>query len=181
MKVYRNFKINNKLNAEQKKINEAIRALFLSDENGLDWYEAQKEFLDDTLKVQFNSDFVVTAFDNDISKLWPVDQSVAEVNAIDVPEGLSNNGTWIWKDGSIIPREYKKEELIEKAESLKRNLIANASTKIAPLQDAVDIEDATPEEVILLKLWKQYRVALNRIDVLLAPDINWPEAPDNVA
>lgn len=50
---------------------------------------------------------------------------------------------------------------------------------IAPLQDAVDIDDATAEEDALLKLWKKYRVALNRL-----PDqegypatISWPAPP----
>ncbi|TDJ74810.1 phage tail protein [Pseudomonas putida] len=50
---------------------------------------------------------------------------------------------------------------------------------IAPLQDAVDIDDATDDEKALLALWKKYRVALNRL-----PDqegypanISWPAPP----
>jgi hypothetical protein len=58
-------------------------------------------------------------------------------------------------------------------------LRAIADTAIAPLQDAVDIDDATEAEIVLLKNWKKYRVALNRL-----PDqpsypvtIDWPVAP----
>jgi hypothetical protein len=58
-------------------------------------------------------------------------------------------------------------------------LRAIADTAIAPLQDAVDIDDATEAEIVLLKNWKKYRVALNRL-----PDqpgypvtIDWPVVP----
>ncbi|WP_122859766.1 tail fiber assembly protein, partial [Pseudomonas viridiflava] len=38
-----------------------------------------------------------------------------------------------------------------------------ADYTIAPLQDAVDIDEATPEEAAALTKWKKYRIALNRI------------------
>lgn len=53
-------------------------------------------------------------------------------------------------------------------------LLAVAAGRMAPLQDAVDLEEATDAELALLKKWKQYRVALNRVD-LSAPA--WPEEP----
>ncbi|MBA1195723.1 tail fiber assembly protein [Pseudomonas plecoglossicida] len=56
---------------------------------------------------------------------------------------------------------------------------AAADTAIAPLQDAVDLDEATELEVAALKQWKRYRVALNRL-----PDqpgypsaIDWPAPP----
>lgn len=64
------------------------------------------------------------------------------------------------------------------AENLRRRTIADKA--IAPLQDAVDVDDATGAEIALLKEWKKYRVALNR-----QPDepgypnsITWPAAPN---
>jgi len=63
------------------------------------------------------------------------------------------------------------------AESSRYRAIADAA--IAPLQDAVDIDEATESEVALLKAWKKYRVALSRL-----PDqpgypitIDWPAIP----
>ncbi|MBC3421771.1 tail fiber assembly protein [Pseudomonas sp. RW3S2] len=54
-----------------------------------------------------------------------------------------------------------------------------ADDAIAPLQDAVDLEEATEVEASLLKEWKRFRVALNRL-----PDqpgypqtIDWPAPP----
>lgn len=48
--------------------------------------------------------------------------------------------------------------------AMKANLIAQATIEIAPLQDAVDLDEATDAESNSLKAWKQYRVAVNRID-----------------
>ncbi len=51
-----------------------------------------------------------------------------------------------------------------------------ATLAIAPLQDAVDLGEETAEEVVLLKAWKQYRVALNRLD-LTTQVVAWPALP----
>lgn len=59
-------------------------------------------------------------------------------------------------------------------------LMTEAGLRIAPLQDAVDLDDATPEEVALLKKWKQYRVALNRLNLSVDP-IAWPDKPEQPA
>ena len=56
---------------------------------------------------------------------------------------------------------------------------AAADSAIAPLQDAVDIDDATDAEVLALKAWKKYRVALNRLPEQpgYPTDIDWPAPP----
>lgn len=70
-----------------------------------------------------------------------------------------------------------KEQYIATAELEKSKKMAYARESIAPLQDALDINDATVEELSLLKKWKQYSVALNRLDLSSAPDIAWPLEP----
>ncbi|ENC3164680.1 tail fiber assembly protein, partial [Escherichia albertii] len=57
------------------------------------------------------------------------------------------------------------------------SLMQVASEHIAPLQDAVDLEIATEEEASLLAAWKKYRVLLNRVDISVASDIEWPTIP----
>lgn len=54
-----------------------------------------------------------------------------------------------------------------------------ADDAIAPLQDAVDLEEATATEVSTLKEWKRFRVALNRLpDQKGYPiEIDWPAPP----
>lgn len=54
-----------------------------------------------------------------------------------------------------------------------------ADSAIAPLQDAVDLEDATAEEADRLKAWKRYRVALSRVPEQegYPGEIDWPAPP----
>ncbi|MCP8350422.1 hypothetical protein DN387_19495 [Pseudomonas sp. FBF18] len=56
---------------------------------------------------------------------------------------------------------------------------AAADSAIAPLQDAVDLDDATEAEAAALKAWKKYRVALNRLPEQpgYPTDIDWPALP----
>lgn len=68
-------------------------------------------------------------------------------------------------------------QLIEIAESQKSSLMAQATVAMAPLQDAVDLDDATDNEKAMLTAWKKYRVLLNRVDMSTAPDITWPTKP----
>ncbi|EPT8325186.1 tail fiber assembly protein [Providencia rettgeri] len=70
-----------------------------------------------------------------------------------------------------------KEQLIAEAEQQKQSLLTEANNSIAPLQDAVDLDIATNEEIAKLKACKTYRVYLNRVDTSTAPDIEWPAKP----
>lgn len=58
-------------------------------------------------------------------------------------------------------------------------LLAEATLRIAPLQDAVDLDEATAAEVALLKKWKQYRVSLSRIEQQAGfpANVSWPTQP----
>ena len=79
----------------------------------------------------------------------------------------------------INPPEPTQEKLRCAAEEQRKNLLAEAAREMAPLQDAVDIDEVTEEEKTQLTAWKKYRVSLNRIDVSTAPDIVWPERPSS--
>lgn len=83
----------------------------------------------------------------------------------------------------LITKAMKVEAAADKvladaiSETARRRAIADSA--IVPLQDAVDIDDASSAEIALLKAWKKFRVALNRV-----PDqpgypgsIEWPIAP----
>ena len=57
----------------------------------------------------------------------------------------------------------------------KSALLAHATQQINTLQDAVDLDMATADEVAALIEWKRYRVLLNRVDV--AGEVEWPVVP----
>ena len=58
-------------------------------------------------------------------------------------------------------------------------LINYATLRINPLQDAVDIEEATDADVALLKKWKKFRADLGKVSAQAGwPDtIVWPVPP----
>lgn len=147
-------------------------ALYLRDENGLDWYECQGEFSDNTVKIVYDDKGLICSTSKTVSSLWPVNASIVEVEV--VPVGFDANGKWKYIDGEIteIPPDF-----IASAESTRKMLMGEAYAAIAPLQDAVDLSMATDEEIALLLAWKEYRVLLSRIDVNQAPDIQWPQQP----
>ncbi|AZP49581.1 tail fiber assembly protein [Rahnella aquatilis] len=147
------------------------------DETGADWYEAQKNFQEDTLKVVFGNTGVILSLSYDVSALWPGSNSVAEISASEVPDGVDNSGLWVFDGKKIVQRVYSSEELTAQASTKRDSLMLTASAAIAPLQDAVDISDATEDETALLKEWKQYRVTLNRLDLSNATTVVWPEPP----
>ncbi|WP_431274233.1 tail fiber assembly protein [Variovorax ureilyticus] len=62
-------------------------------------------------------------------------------------------------------------------------LLAEATLRIAPLEDAVELAMATEEETASLKSWKQYRMALNRIEQQegFPSSVVWPIKPGSPA
>ncbi len=70
-----------------------------------------------------------------------------------------------------------KANQIEQAEQRRVTLLRHANESIALLQDAVDLDIATEVEKSALLRWKKYRVMLNRVNISLSSDIEWPEQP----
>ncbi|EBC0633059.1 tail fiber assembly protein [Salmonella enterica] len=102
-----------------------------------------------------------------ISELGPLPGNVTTIS----PDGQYEkwDGTKWVKD-----EEAEKAARLREAEETKKRLLQLATDKIAPLQDAVDLEEATDEEKAWLNAWKKYRVLVNRVDTS-KPE--WPEAP----
>lgn len=94
-------------------------------------------------------------------------------------ESPQPEGYWVYNNGIFSPPVVKvptPQEILIENTNVRDLLLAKATLAIAPLQDAVDLEDATESDVALLKKWKQYRVAVNRVDLtLLTP--KWPTEP----
>lgn len=113
--------------------------------------------------------------------LYPADGQV-QLPGLDLGERLAATaGVIDWSQ--VVTAEAKAQAAADQlvaavvADLAQRRAVADAA--IAPLQDAVDIDEATADEEARLKLWKKYRVALNRL-----PDqpgypsaIDWPAPP----
>lgn len=156
------------------------KVIFLRDDAGNDWYEIREKLDSDKIHVLFNDTGMVCSYSRNASDLWPVGLNFA--TAENNPEGLTLNGQWVFntKLMEIEPRIPTHDEIIAAAEYQKKSLMAAAMSAIGPLQDAVELDIATDEEVKLLKAWKKYRVLLNRVDTSAAPDIEWPKPPATI-
>ncbi|MFQ0992448.1 tail fiber assembly protein [Gilliamella apicola] len=72
-------------------------------------------------------------------------------------------------------KQYQYE--VNQASIKKNQFLAEAALQLSYLQDAIDSQIATEQEAQLLVEWKKYRVLVNRIDIELAPNIEWPNQP----
>lgn len=82
------------------------------------------------------------------------------------------------ENGNPILKDYPKptsDELKAIAELEKIRLLSVATTVISPLQDAADLGIATEQETASLKIWKTYRVMINRVDT---GNPVWPVPPN---
>lgn len=71
------------------------------------------------------------------------------------------------------PPEHIRLELLLRQKVAKMDA---ATSRIVPLQDAVDLGIASPADEAALTEWKRYRVQLNALDVAAEP-IEWPAEP----
>lgn len=90
---------------------------------------------------------------------------------------VAPEGHFVKWDGKKWVHDTEAEKLAQITQTIqqKESLLALAASKIAPLQDAVDLDIATEAEAALLLAWKKCRVLLNRVDIS-KPE--WPPLPD---
>lgn len=65
-------------NPEVKPFGES--AVYLKNENGLDWYESQSQFSANTLKVMFDDNGLIISSSRDVSSLFPLNCGVLEID-----------------------------------------------------------------------------------------------------
>lgn len=78
---------------------------------------------------------------------------------------------------SYLPTE---NELLEATQERIARELRKAGAEITKYQDRVDVDDASEADIALLRAWKIYRVALNRLPEQenYPHPITWPAAPD---
>ena len=102
-----------------------------------------------------------------ISELGPIPDTVTRI-APETPYDKWDGSAW------VTDVDAQHIEDVETAEKQKSELLAKVSAEISILQDAVNLDMATSDEVARLRSLQTYRVLLNRVDTSLAPDIEWP-------
>lgn len=112
----------------------------------------------------------------------PFRDSFGQSILVELPHGSQVGPGWTYVGGQFVapPVAPPPPMTAGEAQAMKTNLIAHASVMIAPLQDMVDLGEATPEEEAALLAWKRYRIALTRITSTTTgwpASIVWPEMP----
>ncbi|WP_407733297.1 tail fiber assembly protein [Pseudomonas citronellolis] len=120
-----------------------------------------------------------------VAELFATDGDIAEMFHpdlvwVEIPDGVSPEQGWSYADGQFTPPPPPSaEQLASAALAQRTSLMEWATREIAPLQDAVDLDEATADEVSRLKTLKQYRVSLSRLEQQEGwpASITWPAYP----
>lgn len=102
----------------------------------------------------------------------------------ELPEGLTTapppGQFYVWQAGAwVLDLSAQLADQAATALSERDSRLRTAAIRIAPLQDAQDLDMASPSETAALLKWKRYRVDLNRIEQQASypQAIEWPVPP----
>ncbi|ECC9193098.1 tail fiber assembly protein [Salmonella enterica subsp. diarizonae] len=170
----KNISVGNPKTMAQFQLTKRSGVIWLYSEDGKNWYEEQKNFAADTLKIAYDKNGVIVNISKDVSTINPSGLSVVELPNITANRRADIYGGWVFDGEKVIKRVYTSEELRQQAEVKKLKLLEEAETVITPLARAVKRGIATDEEQKRLEVWELYSVLVNRVDTS-KPD--WPERP----
>ncbi|WP_406854864.1 tail fiber assembly protein [Salmonella enterica] len=194
MKKYQNIKnfrlIDDPVSRGKTQAEINIGAYFLESEDGQDWYECQSLFSDDTAKIMYDPEGVIWGVVNHpvpqrgntyaVSMLWPVNMSVAEIDAADCPDDCRGDGSWLYRDGKVLPVPVDYQA---KAETTRQKLLDAANSAIADWRTELALGEISDDDKASLTKWMAYIRALKTLDLSGVKDsatftaIRWPALP----
>lgn len=194
MKKYQNIKnfrlIDDPVSRGKTQAEINIGAYFLESEDGQDWYECQSLFSDDTAKIMYDPEGVIWGVVNQpvpqrgntyaVSMLWPVNMSVAEIDAADCPDDCRGDGSWLYRDGKVLPVPVDYQA---KAETTRQKLLNDADNAIKDWRTELTLGIISDENKATLILWMNYINVLKSLDLTDVSDeatftaIRWPALP----
>ncbi|MDM3157332.1 MULTISPECIES: tail fiber assembly protein [Citrobacter] len=149
--------------------------MYLQDEKGNDWYEIRGLFDESTtLKIGYDDDGRVRTFTTDVNAFFPVNLSAVEVPATEENLRVTLGDDWFYKGGKL--QQIRDYQSIAASERDRR--MAEATTRINWLEAAQQDGDISADEEAELTALRAYRTTLRRLDLSVAPDINWPVRPE---
>ncbi|EOS9812137.1 tail fiber assembly protein [Salmonella enterica subsp. diarizonae serovar 16:z10:e,n,x,z15] len=170
----KNISAGNPKTLEQYQLTKRSGVIWLYSEDGKNWYEEQKNFAADTLKIAYDQNGVIVNISQDVSTINPTGLSVVELPNITANRRADIYGGWVFDGEKVIKRVYTPEELRQQAEVKKVKFLEEAENVITPLARAVKLNIATDEETKQLEAWELYSVLVSRVDT---DNPDWPEKP----
>ncbi|MFS1539748.1 MAG: tail fiber assembly protein [Candidatus Phlomobacter fragariae] len=97
-------------------------------------------------KIGFDNFGIIRTISENISAIYPNGLSIIDIEKL--PNDFGINEKWVYINGKIERYQLTKEELIQQAEQHKFSLMNKANIVINPLQDAVDLDIATTDNIV---------------------------------
>lgn len=174
----KNITAGNPKTAEQYQLTKQYDVTWLFSEDGKNWYEEQKNFASDTIKLVYTGDGRVVWVGKDVTGIEPRNASVIEVPDITANRRVTVPGYWFYRDGNFI-FDYKL-----KAEDERDALLKQVSIMTSDLEKDLLLGLISDEDREKLKAYRIYAKLLQAMDFSAVTDkvsynaIEWPVSPE---
>ncbi|MCZ8881460.1 tail fiber assembly protein [Escherichia albertii] len=173
----KNIKAGNPKTVEQYELTRQFGVVWLYSDDDRNWYEEQKNFQGDTIKIAYTADGIIVAVDKDVSTINPEGLSVVEVPDITANRRADISGNWLFKDGAVIKRTYTGEEQRQQAENEKQNLLQLVRDKTQLWDSQLRLGIISDENKQKLTEWLLYAQKVESTDTSVLP-VTFPEQPE---
>lgn len=173
----KNIKPGNPKTKEQYLLTKNSGVVWLWSEDGKNWYEEQKNFQEDTIKLAYTAEGIIVAIDKDVSAINPEGLSVVELPDITANRRADISGNWMFKDGAVIKRTYTEEEQRQQAENEKQSLLQLVRDKTQLWDSQLRLGIISDENKQKLTEWMLFAQKVESTDTSSLP-VTFPEQPE---
>ena len=173
----KNIKPGNPKTKEQYLLTKNSGVVWLWSEDGKNWYEEQKNFQEDTIKLAYTAEGIIVAIDQAVSVIHPEGLSVVELPDITANRRADISGNWMFKDGAVIKRTYTEEEQRQQAENEKQSLLQLVRDKTQLWDSQLRLGIISDENKQKLTEWMLYAQKVESTDTSSLP-VTFPEQPE---
>ncbi|EES4555982.1 tail fiber assembly protein [Escherichia coli] len=175
----KNITAGNPKTAEQYQMTKRHSIVWLFSEDSKNWYEEQKNFASDTIKVAYNERGRVVWVGKDVTGIEPTNVSIIELPDITTNRRITAPGYWFYRNDEFV-FDYKLKAEDERDALLKQVSIITSEWEKDLLLGLISDEDREK-----LKAYRIYAKSLQAMDFSAITDkttynnISWPEQPQN--
>lgn len=155
---------------EVKNFGEGVQ--YFQDDKGRDFYDSRLLFKKKYV-VFFDAHNVVrgVAKSDEVTRLHPGGLSIVDINTL--PKDFSLETPWLFNGKQVVKADYDPAFTTK---SRKAGILRLINPMIVPLQDAVELGEATEEEIEKYNTLRKLRIKLMRIsDDAPVGEVNWDE------
>ncbi|HAW3201780.1 TPA: tail fiber assembly protein [Escherichia coli] len=174
----KNITAGNPKTAEQYQMTKRHSIVWLFSEDGKNWYEEQKNFASDTIKVAYNERGRVVWIGKDVTGIEPTNVSIIELPDITTNRRITAPGYWFYRNDEFV-FDYKLKAEDERDALLQRVSIMTSEWEKDLLLGLISDEDREK-----LKAYRIYAKSLQAMDFSPIADktsynaIEWPVSPE---